>query len=133
MEVVVEGSATPPAVEHRVEGVIEEAAPPLPTRATTPPVQQEPEEERVDEEIVMEPPPEEEEAPSRGADAREAAADAAVTEGAGSALRGRRQRRLRIPQAPELGARGRPAPRGLLKRATREAPSQAPWPLQRRR
>ena len=37
----------------------------------------------MDEEIVMEPPPVEEEAGSRGADAPEAVADTAVTEGAG--------------------------------------------------
>ena len=34
-------AATPPTVEHRMEGVIEDVMPPSPTRAATPPVQQE--------------------------------------------------------------------------------------------
>ena len=78
-------AASPPTVEHRAEEVIEVATPP-PTRAATPPAaEHRAEEEVVDEEIVMEPPPETEGAPTRRADAPEAAADAATTEGAGSA------------------------------------------------
>ena len=86
----------------------------------------------MDEEIVLGQPPEAEEAPSTGADAPEAATDAAATEGAGGAPE---EQEAEVPPEPTsagAGARGRPAPRELLKRAAGKAPPQAPRPLQKR-
>ena len=89
-----------------------ELATPPPTRAATPPAaEHREEEENVDEEIVMEPPPEAEEAPTRGADAPEATADAATREEAGSAPEEREAEAP--PEPPSSGARSERTPSPL--------------------